>query len=375
MRVALLHKRLDLKGGTERDLFRTAQGLRDLGHDVHLFCAEFALQPPGGTTAHCVAVTPLGRTARMLSLAARAPFAARRVSADLVVGFGRFTQQDIIRCGGGSHRGFLRRMRERGTLRRCWQDISVYHRSLLALEKRQFTAGHYKKIIAVSAAVKNDLIENYDVPADSIMVLYNGVDAELFHPAKRDPLGVALRREFKIPDSAPLVLFVGSGFARKGLDRLLALWRTPNAKDAYLLVVGDDASLAQYQSRAQAIARDRIIFAGRRIDVESFYAAADLVALPSVQEAFGNVVLEALAAGVPVLVSGAAGAAEVLEGDLAEGIVESWDSALDVTRKFDDLLARSRDAELRGAARRLAERYSWPEHFQRLDALLQGVAN
>ena len=219
------------------------------------------------------------------------------------------------------------------------------------------------------------MIENYDVPADRITILYNGVDADLFHPTKRNTYGAVLRAEFKITDSAPLVLFVGSGFARKGLDRLLALWQMPKLKDAYLIVVGDDAGMAQYRSRAQAIEPDRILFAGRRGDIENFYAAADLVALPSVQEAFGNVVLEALASGVPVVVSGAAGAAEVLEGNLAEGIVEDWDSAPEVTRKFADLLARSRDGELRGAARRLAERYSWAKHFQRLDVLLKEVAN
>jgi hypothetical protein len=49
MRIGLSHKRLDLKGGTERDLYVTAAGLRDLGHEVHLFCGEFAIAPPVGT--------------------------------------------------------------------------------------------------------------------------------------------------------------------------------------------------------------------------------------------------------------------------------------------------------------------------------------
>lgn len=43
MKIALVHKRLDLKGGTERDLFKTAEGLRDLGHEIHLFCGEFGV--------------------------------------------------------------------------------------------------------------------------------------------------------------------------------------------------------------------------------------------------------------------------------------------------------------------------------------------
>ena len=60
MKIAPAHKRLDLRGGTELDFYRTAKGLRDLGHEVHLFCAEFKIPAPEGTFAHKVPVVAWG---------------------------------------------------------------------------------------------------------------------------------------------------------------------------------------------------------------------------------------------------------------------------------------------------------------------------
>jgi UDP-glucose:(heptosyl)LPS alpha-1,3-glucosyltransferase len=374
MRVALAHKRLDLRGGTERDLYRTAEGLRDLGHEVHLFCCEFGIAPPKDVTRHDLPVLGIGRTARLVSLAYFGPKMISRSGCDVVVSFGRMLQQDVLRCGGGSHLGFLRRMEQLGgARRRFWQEVSCYHRALLAIERREFSPGHFKKILAVSAEVKRDLMENYSVPSQRIVVLYNGVDAERFHPSQRQSLGPRIRGQFGIPLDAPLVLFVGSGFQRKGLDRLLPLWNSPKLKDAYLLVVGEDSRLQRYKTWAKRAGKGRIIFAGLQEDIENYYAAADIVALPSVQEAFGNVVLEALASGLPVLVSAAAGAAEVLTGALADGVVNNCDDDSELVGKLELLLQRSRDGEVCAGARKLGEQFSWPRHFEKLDALIKDV--
>src|SRR5262245_3648297 len=169
VRVALVHKRLDLKGGTERDLFKTAEGLCDLGHEVHLFCSEFEVAPPPGVKAHRVPVLPLGRTLRLWSFAWFAPRIIGNAGCDVVVSFGRMPRQDVLRSGGGTHRGFLEKLgREGGRRRRFWQAISVYHRSLLVLERRQFQPSGATKIIAVSEEVKDDIIRHYAVPANKI---------------------------------------------------------------------------------------------------------------------------------------------------------------------------------------------------------------
>jgi UDP-glucose:(heptosyl)LPS alpha-1,3-glucosyltransferase len=166
------------------------------------------------------------------------------------------------------------------------------------------------------------------------------------------------------------VLFVGSGFRRKGLDRLVRLWRSQELAGVYLLVVGTDARIGSYRAWSDSVAPGNIIFAGRRDDIEKFYAAADLAALPSVQEAFGNIVLEALASGLPVLVSRDVGAAEVLTGALAKGIVERPDDPLELQAKLLSLLDKSNDSALAKEARRIGEKYSWDNHFRALERVL-----
>ncbi len=371
MKIALVHKRLDLNGGTERDFYQTAEGLRDLGHEVHLFCSEFGVAPPPGTHSHRVPVLPLGRTARLVSFAAWAPRQVQRAGCDVVMSFGRLVEQDILRSGGGTHRGFLQRLGENGTLRRrLWQKISLYHRSLLALESRQFAAGRLKRIIAVSDEVKRDILSHYAVTPERISVLYNGVDVQRFNPANRGEHGRGVRTQWNIPADAKVVLFVGSGFQRKGLDRLIELWRDRRLAEMYLLVVGHDARLARYQAVAQAAAPGRIIFTGRQDGIERYYGAADIVALPALQEAFGNVVLEALASGVPVLVSAQVGAAALLTGALAAGIVERADDPAALAQGLLALLEKSSEPKLRQEARAIGAAHSWTEHFRQLERLL-----
>jgi len=375
MKIALAHKRLDLLGGTERDFYRTAEGLRDLGHEVHLFCAEFAVSPPEGTRGHKIPSVALGRTARLVSFAFLAPRAILRHRCDVTVGFGRMVRQDIVRSGGGSHRVFLEKMaRGEGILRRVWHRASVYHRSVLAVERLQYRSDRYKKILAVSREVKRELVMTYHVPEEKIAVLYNGVDHERFHPRNRSRSRGRVRAQWGIPPEAPVVLFVGSGFKRKGLDRLLAIWESPGLSGIYLLVVGGDAHWSQYSSRAKTKAQGRIVFAGRQSQVEDYYGAADLLVLPAFQEAFGNVILEALASGLPVVTTREVGAAEVLAGDLEMGILANPDRPSEIEAKILWMLNPEHWSSLSEQARKLGEKYSWKNHFRELEGRLLEAA-
>jgi UDP-glucose:(heptosyl)LPS alpha-1,3-glucosyltransferase len=366
---------LDQHGGTERDFYLTANALREFGYEVHLFCSEFGIEPPADTIPHRVRVLPLGRTARLWSFAVRAPALARKANCDVIVGFGRMIGQDVVRCGGGSHRVFLRKLGwSGGWRRRLWQQVSFYHRSVLAIERKQFAPGRFKRIIAVSEDVKRDLIDIYAIPGEKITVLHNGVDQEQFHPSSRERWGAAVRKEWGIPAEAPLALFVGSGFRRKGLERLFDAWESPKLSGAYLLVVGYDARLRRYRARSQRRVAARIVFTGRQSHIERFYGAADVVVLPSVQEAFGNVVLEALASGIPVVVNATVGAAELLRGRLAEGIVRDADDAMELIDKLQQMFQHCHNPELKNEARRVAEAYSWFQNFRKVEACLAEVS-
>ena len=371
MKIALVHKRLDLKGGTERDLLETAVGLTAVGHEVHLFCSQYNVTVPAAIRTHRVLAAPLGRTIRLWSFALNAQKEIRKNGCDLVINFGRLLDADLLRCGGGTHRGFLQWMAIHGGMRRrSWQAISAYHQSLLAFEKRQFSSPQLKKIIAVSESVKSDIVANYKVAEEKIAVLYNGVDHHRFHPRNSLEHRCSVRREWNIPLDAPLVLFVGNGFRRKGLDGLMSAWSSPQLSEIYLLVVGTDARIDRYRAWANSVAPGRVRFAGHQANPEAYYGAADLLALPSLQEAFGNVVLEALAAGLPVAISRNVGAAELLTGQLLEGIIEQPENRRELADKLLALLNKSGNPALRHQARQIGENYSWKNHFREFDAIL-----
>jgi UDP-glucose:(heptosyl)LPS alpha-1,3-glucosyltransferase len=277
--------------------------------------------------------------------------------------------QDVFRSGGGPHKIFVKKMMRHGGLwRKLWYRINPYHRLALFIEKRQVSSSGSRKIIALCKQVKQEFIDAYGVPEEKITVVYNGVDNERFHPRRRPQARKTVRAELGIPPDSPIVLFVGSGFRRKGLDRLLRLWRNDEMAGTYLVIVGNDANLSAYQK--QHASRTDIIFAGPRSDLEDFYGAADLLVLVSVQEGFGNVVLEAFAAGLPVVMVAGVGAAEVVEGDLQEGIVNNPDDPTELKSKILRMLDPARWEILSRKARQIAEKYTWSAYLDGIEKAL-----
>lgn len=369
MKIALTHKQLDLRGGAEWVLYHTARGLCERGHEVHLFCQVFRAAPPPGVIPHRVPGLSWPRTARLLTFNFLAPKFIAKYGCDVVMSFDRIMTQDVFRSGGGPHKIFIEKMmRHGGFWRKLWYRINPYHRLVLFIEKRQVSRSGSRKIIALCKQVKQEFIDAYGVPEEKITVVYNGVDNERFHPRHRPDAAKTVRAELGIPPDRPIVLFVGSGFRRKGLDRLLRLWRNNEMAGIYLVIVGNDANLSAYQK--QHASRTDIIFTGPRSDVEDFYGAADLLVLASVQEGFGNVVLEAFAAGLPVVMVAGVGAAEVVEGDLQEGIVNNPDDPTELKRKILRMLDPARWEILSHKARQIAEKYTWSAYLDGIERAL-----
>jgi len=369
MKIALAHKKLELRGGTERVFFQTAVGLRDRGHDVHLFCQKFCVAVPNGIASHRVPGLSWPRTARLLTFGFLAPKFIARFGCDVLLSFDRLVKQDLFRSGGGAHKNFIAKMQAHcGRLKSLWYQLSPYHRLVLAVEKRQLSPSGSWKIIAVCEQTRRELIDAYGIAESRVEVIHNGVDHKRFHPGRRKDWVNRIRAEFGIAAEGRVVLFVGTGFRRKGLDRLLRLWQHDAPPNCYLLVVGNDAQLAGYRKRWRG--KNQVIFAGPRSNVEDYYAAADLLVLPSVQEAFGNVVLEALASGLPVLTVAGVGALDKAGEELREGILNDPDDIAEIRAKILRLTNPLPWPTLSRQARAMAEMYSWDAYLDQVERLL-----
>lgn len=323
MKIALVHKRYDRLGGAEWDCYELSQQLAARGHDVHLVVGECRVPIPAGVTLHRVPVARVGQVGKLASFALMAPRTWRRVGADVVIGFGRTVGQDVMRASGGVHKRYLERVAaERGGLTALRQRLSPYHRLLLAIERRQYTPGGVGVVLAVSELSRQEILESYPImPPANVAVLHYGIDIERFHPARRSSDGPVVRNELGLGAEQPVVLLVGTGFRRKGVDTLLDIWRREPPAGAALVVVGNDQHLAA-RTRAARELPGPVVFTGPRRDVERLYAAADLFALPSLHEGCPVAILEALASGLPVVTSRATGAPELLTGPLGELLVD-----------------------------------------------------
>lgn len=359
MRIALVHKRYDRLGGAEGDCYDLSHRLAARGHDVRLVVGECRVPAPPAVRVHRVPVVRAGQLAKLLSFAAFAPRVWRRLDADVVIGFGRTVGHDLFRASGGCHRQYLaHRAAEEGKLAAVRHAASPYQQALLALERRQYAPGGYRKILTVSERTRAEILATYPrVPSGDVAVVRYGVDVTRFHPERRDREGAAVRRELGIPLEQPVVLCVGTGFRRKGVDRLLAVWEREPPAGAALVVAGNDQHLAAYRRRGGATG-GRVVFTGPRADVERLYAAADLFTLPSMFDAFGMVVLEALAAGLPVVASRGIGAAEVLTGPLADLVLDDPTDVDALARLLVRGLDPARRPALAAAARSVAEEAS-----------------
>lgn len=306
MRLALICRPFSFHGGVETATAGLLAELLRRGHAVDLFSTRGQPEVPGATVRRLPSVRHPS-TLRLLSFALAARWALPRGGYDVVQSHERVLQQDVYRAGEGCHRAFLQAMGRGGAGR------NPYHRLACALERRIFNLRSARHIVAISRRGKEEIERLYATAPDRVTLIYNGVDLDRYHPDNRARHHRPTRDRLGIAPDVWLLLFVGSGFERKGLGPLIeALGRLPDRRSR-LLVAGKGDPRRYQRLAARLGIGERVTWSGPVKEVERLYAAADAVALPALYEPFGNVHLEALASGVPVLTSAQAGGAEIVE--------------------------------------------------------------
>ena len=212
----------------------------------------------------------------------------------------RISCPDIYRAGDGVHREFLLSKDK---------SFNLLNPVYLFLERRCFRNAH--KIIANSMMVRNDIIRHYNIDNDKISVIYSGVDLDI-----DKSVSGSVRQELSIDSSTRVILFVGSGFARKGVSEMLHLLAKMD-RDFYAIIVGKDKHLQRYAALSEQLGlAGKVKFIGPVRDIDRYYVDSDILMLPARYEPFSNVVLEAMRGGNAVITTHQNGAAEVLQDEL-----------------------------------------------------------
>ena len=362
LRVALVYRNFSLSGSLERDTVLLAQGLAKLGVEVHCYCnPEARTIEPAGIRFHDVRPVLQSRSrvgyaveCGSFALAATAAVRRDRRGYDIVDVCGSSAwEQDVVTVHAVTKADRWRWAEEaagvygvphlRARLAPAFRpQIAVVE----AIERRQIRRRRFRRLIAVTPAIRDDLLRIHGVEPDVVDVIPPPVDVAPFLPtAGREQ---EARQSLGIRPGDHAILFVGHDFERKGLGEAIAAVSALPAETHLIVVGGGDEARFQRVAERLGVA-GRVHFVGRTENPASFYRAADSFVLPTRHDPWGIPLIEAMAAGLPIVTAAAAGAAEVVRR-AGTGLVLEDASARPLREALDSLL---HDAGLRAA---MAER-------------------
>ncbi|TIL47788.1 glycosyltransferase family 4 protein [Mesorhizobium sp.] len=280
---------------------------------------------------------------------------------------------DVFRAGEGVHAAYLAERRRFETrLGRAAMALSPFHRQTLRLERATYASPRLKAVIAISKMVAEDVVRHYEYPAERVHHIPNGVDLDLFNPKLRQQHRAVVRSRLGVNDDRPVVLFVGSGFARKGL---LALMKSVAMLDGEpeLWVIGHDSRADAFKQAGDRLGLGaRLRMLGPQKDTLPWYGAADIAVLPSIYDPFGTVVIEAMASGLPAVVSTGCGARELVDR-FEPNLVCDAAGVDDLAAGLARALQLSSRPETAARVRAAAEHYDFNVMIRRMIALYENL--
>lgn len=310
-RIALVRSRYDPAGGAERFVQQAIAALESEGVSLTIITRHWPEHDGSAIVLDPFHVGSLWRDAGFARAVCRE---VARKRFDLVQSHERIACCDVYRAGDGVHARWLaERARVQGRLARLATRLSPHHRYLLAAERALFASPRLRAVICNSEMVREEIAARFGTPRERLELIRNCVDAEAFHPGLRGEMRDAVRQQLGVPRQARVLLHVGSGFERKGVEAMLRA--VARAKDsAWAVVVGRDKRAARYAALARRLGlAERVRFVGAVSDVRPYYAAADGFVLATLYDPQPNAVLEAMACGLPVVTTRRCGAAELIE--------------------------------------------------------------
>lgn len=234
LRLAIVRQKYRPDGGAERFISRALEALGSEKLDLNIITRSWQGTPNPDWHLHICNPAKLGRVSRERGFARAARACWEREKFDIVQSHERIAGCDIFRAGDGVHRVWLE---QRARIVSSWQRLSAalspYHRYVLQAEAEMFNSPTLKAVICNSEMVKRDILRCFSLDAGKIHVIHNAIDASRFQPAT-EAARRATRQQLSLPDAATVLIYVGSGFERKGLKAAI---QALAASDRYLKII------------------------------------------------------------------------------------------------------------------------------------------
>lgn len=347
MQLAFLLYKYFPFGGLQRDFVRIAQECQRRGHSVRVYTLSWEGDVPDGFELVLVPVNSAFNHCRYVKFTRWVQEDMRRRPVDRVVGFNKMPGLDVYYAADPCYEDKARH------LRRWWYRYSPRYRHFSAYERVVFDPDSHTQLLTISAAQQALFKRYYGTPGERFHLLPPGISADRRAPGNAAQLRKVARsrfaEEFDLPDDGLLLVQIGSDFYRKGLDRSIqALAALPPAlrQRTRLVALGADNPGKMQTLADQYGVGSQVFLPGGRTDVPNFLLGGDLLLHPARHENTGTVLLEALVAGLPLLVTEVCGYAHhVVSANCGQVAPEPFDQQrfnLQLAQMLGDDGARSR---------------------------------
>ncbi len=362
LRVAVLSRVFSpTGGGAERYSIAMVEQLAQQ-HEIHVFAQQIDHKWPG-VTYHRVSM-PLPRPSWVNQLwYATATWWATRRGFDVVHSHENTWHGNVqtVHVLPVKHNLFDGRRGLALALRRLMTLASPRLLTYLALERLRFAPRAGRRIVVTSTMLYGVMCRAYPQCKPNLHVITPGVTLPV-RPADLAANKARARQLLGLPLDVRLIAFVANDYWKKGLPTLLeALVSLP--ADCHLAVVGSPAQIVEFRAIANGLGvESRVHFLGAFNDVSPLYEAADCLAHPTTEDTFAMVVLEAMAHGLPVVVSDVryCGIAGKLTHEVNALILSSPTDVAELSEQLLRCLSvAAAQSPLSDGARELAQRYIW----------------
>jgi len=308
-KIAVVIPKYGLLGGAEQFAAElTDRLISATGFDFHVYANRWEKS----ATPVTFEKVPIISFPKFLTTPSFAYFAGRSIERgnfSLVHSHERIFGADIFTLHGIPHRYWVRHIRRK--------QMSLYDLATAWVEKKLVYAGNCKKFIAVSSLTKDIFLQEYSIAPELVEIIHPGVELNDFVKQDKTSVRHRIRRELGINSVDPVILFASMNFEIKGLDNIMfSLIRLKAQNRRFKLIVAGKGNIKKYRRIAEKAGfSEDIIFTGpvRKEKLIEMYLAGDFYIMLSKFDTFGMVVLEAMAAGLPVIISGNVGAKDLVQ--------------------------------------------------------------
>ena len=368
-KIAVIIPKYGLLGGAEQFVAElTGRLAYQTGYDFHV-CANRWQKPDAPMIFHQRPIISFPKFMTTPSFAYFVQCHIKRNDYSIVHSHERIFAADIFTMHGIPHRYWVHNIRRK--------QMSLYDLATDWVEKKLVYEGNCKKFIAVSSLTKDIFLQEYKINPDKVAIINPGVDLSDYAQHNKDSVRNEIRRELRINIADPVILFASMNFEIKGLDDILfSLSRLKAQNRKFKLVVAGKGNIKKYMKLAQeAQIISDVIFTGpvSKEKLIKMYLASDLYIMLSKFDTFGMVVLEAMAAGLPVIVSGNVGAKDLVREDNNGFIVSDTSDNDYIAAKISLLFDENIRRPLAEAAYQTAAQNTWDDVTKKYVAIYECI--